>query len=56
MMDISITQYIYQLKHLVVINGNAYVSVYKCEKFKFDQSFLCFQVKIIFLVNQKFVG
>ena len=54
-MDIYIMQYKYRSKYLVVINENAHVSVYKYEKYKFDQPFLSFQAKKFLLVNQSFV-
>ena len=47
------TQYNYRYRYLVVINENTYVSVYKYEKFKFDQPFLSFQVKNIFIGKSK---
>ena len=53
MMDIYIMQYIYRSRYLVVINENAYVSVYKYEKYKFDQPFLSFQPKNIFIGESK---
>ena len=49
MMDIYIMQYNYRSGYLVVINGNAYVSVYKYEKDKFVQPFLSSQAKFIFI-------
>ena len=55
MMDIYMMQYNHRFRHLVVINENTYVSVYKNEKFKFDQPFLSFQAKIFLLVNRGFV-
>ena len=36
-----------------MINGNTYVSVYKNEKYKFDQQFLSFQAKSIFIGKSK---
>ena len=42
-------QYNYLSKYLVVIIENTYVSVYKYEKYKFDQPFLSFQAKNIFI-------
>ena len=45
MMDIYIIQYNYRSRYLVVINENNYVSVYKYEKYKFDQPFLSFPAK-----------
>ena len=42
-------QYNFGPKYLVVINENTYVSVYKYEKYKFDQPFLSFQAKNIFI-------
>ena len=46
-------QYNYRSRHLVVINGNAYFSVYKTEKYKFDQPFLSFQAKNTFIGKSK---
>ena len=54
-MEFYIMQYNYRSRYLVVINENAYVSVYKYEKQKFDQPFFSFQAKKILLVNQGFV-
>ena len=45
MMDIDMMQYNYRYSFLVVKHENIYVSVYKCEKNKFDQPFLSFQEK-----------
>ena len=53
MMDIYIMQYKYRSRNLVVINEKAYVSVYKYEKDKFDQSFLFFQAKNTFIGKSK---
>ena len=44
-------QYNYQFKYLVVINGDVYV--YKYEKCKFDQPFIFFQPKHIFIGKSK---
>ena len=44
-------QYNYRNKFLVVINGDVYV--YKYEKCKFDQPFLSFQPKHIFIGKSK---
>ena len=46
-MDIFILQYKYRNKYLVVIDGNVYV--YKYERCKFDQPFLSFQAKNVFI-------
>ena len=46
-------QYNYRTRYLVVINENAYVSVYKYEKDKFDPPFLSFQAKNIFIGKSK---
>ena len=46
-MDIFMIQYNYQSKYLVIIDGNVYV--YKYEKCKFDQPFLSFKPKHIFI-------
>ena len=48
MMDVYIMQYNYESRLLVLINENTFVSVYRVEKYKFDQPFLSFQVKNIF--------
>ena len=53
MMDIYKMQYIYRSRYLVKINKNAYVSVYKYEEIKFDQPFLFFQAKKIFIGKYK---
>ena len=53
MMDIYMMQYNYRSRYLVVINQNTYVSVYKYEKNEFDQPFLSFQVKNIFIGKSK---
>ena len=45
--------YNYQSRYLVVINEIAYVSVYKDEKCKFDQPFLTFPAKNIFIGQTK---
>ena len=42
-------QYNYRSRYLVVTNDNTYVYVYKYEKYKFDQPFLSFQAKFIFI-------
>ena len=54
-MDIFMMQYNYQSKYLVIIDGDVYV--YKYEKCKFYQPFLCFKLNqnMFLLVNQKFV-
>ena len=49
--DIFMIQYNYQSKYLVIIDGD--VNVYKYEKCKFDQPFLSFQPKHIFIGNSK---
>ena len=51
MMDIFILHNIYRSKCLIVINGHMYV--YKYEKRNFDQPFLSFQAKHIFLGESK---
>ena len=53
MMNIYIMQYNYRSKYLVVINENTYVPVYIYEKYKFDQPFLSFQPKHIFIGQSK---
>ena len=50
-MDIFMIQYNYQSKYLVIIDGDVYV--YKYEKCKFDQPFLSFQPKHIFIGKSK---
>ena len=50
-MDIFMIQYNYESKCLVVIDGDVYV--YKYEKCKFDQPFLSFQPKHIFIGKSK---
>ena len=50
-MDIFLMQYNYRSKHLVVINGDVYV--YKQEKIKYNQPFLSFQPKYIFIGRSK---
>ena len=50
-MDIFMIQYNYQSKYLVIIDGNVYA--YKYEKCKFDQPFLSFQPKHIFIGKSK---
>ena len=52
-MDIFVMQHKYKFIYLVVINVDVYV--YKNEKGKFDQPFLSFKPKYIFMANQKFV-
>ena len=58
MMDIYIMQYIHRSRYLIVINENTYVSVYKYEKYKFDEPVLTFQTKkkTILMVSQRFLG
>ena len=53
MMDFYMMQYNYRSRYLVVINENTYVSLYKYEKKEFDQQFLSFQVKNVFIGNSK---
>ena len=53
MMDFYMMKYIYQPKYLVVLNENTYVFVYKYENYKFDQPFLPFQAKNIFIGKSK---
>ena len=50
-MDIFMIQYNYRSKYLVVIDGDVYVHNY--EKCKFDQPFLSFQPKHIFIGKSK---
>ena len=50
-MDNYMIQYNYRNNYLVVINGGVYV--YKYEKCKFDQPFLSFQPKHIFIGKSK---
>ena len=50
-MDIYIMQYSYRNNYLVVINDGVYV--YKYEKCNFDQPFLSFQPKHIFIGKSK---
>ena len=50
-MDIFMIQYNYQSKYLVVIDGDGYV--YKYDKCKFDQPFLSFRSKHIFIGKSK---
>ena len=50
-MDIFMIQHNYQSKYLVIIDGDVYV--YKYEKCKFDQPFLSFQPKHIFIGKSK---
>ena len=50
-MDNFMIQYNYRSKYLVVIDEDVYV--YKYEKCKFDQPFLCFQPKHIFIGTSK---
>ena len=54
-MDFYMMRYNYQSEYLVVINENTYVSVYRYEKYKFDQTFLYFKQKLFLLMNQRFV-
>ena len=54
-MDICMMQHNWQTKHLVMINENTHVSVYKDEKCKFDEPFHSFQAKNIFIGKSKFV-
>ena len=53
MTDIFMIQHNYQSKYLVVMNENTHVFVYKYEKCKFDQPFLSFQAKNIFIGKSK---
>ena len=53
MMDIYMMQYNYRSRYLVVINDNTYISVYKNEKYKFDQQILSFPAKNIFIGKSK---
>ena len=55
MMDIYIMRSNYRSRYLVVIIENTYITVYKYEKYKFDQPFLSFQAKKFLLENQKFL-
>ena len=50
-------QFNYPSRYLIVINENAYVSVYKYEKYRFDhdQTFLSFQAKNFLMATQGFV-
>ena len=50
-MDIFMIQHNYQSKYLVIIDGKVYA--YKYEKCKFDQPFLSFQPKHIFIGKSK---
>ena len=50
-MDIFMIQDNYQSKYLVIIDGNVYV--YKYEKCKFDQPFLSFHPKQLFIGKSK---
>ena len=50
-MNIFMIQHNYQSKYLVIIDGDVYV--YKYEKCKFDQPFLSFQPKHIFIGKSK---
>ena len=52
-MDSYMMQNNYRSRYLVVINENTYVSVYKYEKYKFDQPFLSFQPKAFFIGKSK---
>ena len=51
-MDIFILHYNYRSKYLVVKNGDV-VNVYKYEKFKFDEPFLSFTPKKVFIGKSK---
>ena len=44
----------YRSRDLVVIDGDVYV--YKYEKCEFDQTFISFQAKYIFIGKSKFVN
>ena len=48
-MDIYMMQYNYRSRYSVVMNENVSVSVYKFEKYNFDQPFFSFQAKNIFI-------
>ena len=50
-MDIFMIQFNYQSKYLVIIDGNVYL--YKYENCKFDQPFLSFEPKHIFIGKSK---
>ena len=50
-MDIYMTQHNYRIKYLVVRDGGVYV--YKYERCKFDQHFISFQPKRIFIGKSK---
>ena len=50
-MDNFMMQYNYWSKHLIIRDGGVYV--YKCEKCKYDQPFLSFQPKHIFIGERK---
>ena len=52
-MEIYMMQYTYRSRYLVFINENAFVSVFKYEKYKFDQPFLSFQAKNIFISKSR---
>ena len=51
MMDIFIMQYNYRYRYLVVIDGDVYVYIY--EKCNFDQPFISFEPKHIFIGKSK---
>ena len=51
MKDNFIIQYIYRSRYSVVIDDDVYV--HKHEKYKFDQPFLSFQLKYIFIGKSK---
>ena len=52
-MDIFMIQYNYRPKYLVIIDGDVYV--YKYEKCKFDEPFLSFKPKHIFIGKSKVI-
>ena len=52
-MDIYIMQYNHRSKFLVVINENAYASVYEYEKYQHFQPFLSFQARKTFIRKAK---
>ena len=52
-MDIYMIQHDYRSNYLVMLNENTHVSVYKNEKNKFDQPFVSFQAKNIFVGKSK---
>ena len=49
-------QHTYRSRYSVVMNENTYVSVYKYEKYNFDQPFLSFQVKNLFIGKSELCG